>query len=250
MKILIAIPSKRRADVLEKNALKWVQHTGLDFQIFIEQDDFSEYEKISKNLIILPEYKRGLGYAKTIIKEYAEKNNYDLIIKIDDDVSGWTDYRRQLKGEEAGKRFRQTIRECEIAFEKYPDIAVIAFPYSFQMFEKRSFERTKRVQTAYIARTAYFHVDTRISVFEDFAVGINAITKNKLVMLYGMSGIVMGIPVGGGTGGHQSYDRAIQAEKEIEVLREIYPPLSFRKVEKPWIYEPDLASIKKIGFYK
>lgn len=250
-KILIAIPSKKRADVLKKNALSWIPFTGLNFVVFIEKEDFIAYQEFvdQSNLIILPESMKGLGYSKSIIKQYAEKNGYDIIVKIDDDVSGWTDFRSRLRGQEASDRFKVIMQEVIHLFEENPEVVVVSFPYAFQMFEPRQFKKDKRVQTAYICRTEYFHADPRISAFEDFAVGLNAIVQGKLVVKYGMSGIVMGVKVGGGEGGHQSYNREVQALSEIDVLREIYPPLRFRAVKKIWKYEPDLRSVK-VGYYR
>lgn len=252
MKILIAIPSKKRAEILKKNALSWVTLTGMDYKIFIEAEDCIDYTRTLKEeekIWILPEDNRGLGYSKTIIKQYAERNGYDLIFKIDDDVSGWTDFRTKLNPEQSAERFKSIVLECVHLFENHKDVAVISFPYAFQMFEQVQFKKTKRVQTAYICRTEDFHADENISVFEDFAVGLKVVTSNKLVMIYGMSGIQMGVKVGGGTGGHQSFDREAQALKEIELLRKIYPPLAFRMVDKIWKYEPDMRSIK-FGYYK
>lgn len=250
MKVLISIPSKKRSDVLKKNAYSWVKLTGLDFVIFVEKEDEADYEEFfGSKIFVLPESNKGLGYCKDVIKQYAVRNDYDIIVKIDDDVSGWTDYRTKLSPEQSAEKFKFILSETIDLFNKNPEVVVVSFPYSFQMFEEKGFTKDKRVQTAYIARTDYFHADRRISAFEDFAVGLNAITKGKLVMKYGMSGICMGVKVGGGEGGHQSYNREQQAFSEIDVLREIYPPLKFRKVDKIWHYEPDLRSVK-VGFYK
>lgn len=254
MKILIAIPSKKRAEVLRKNALAWVRLTGIDFAVFVELEDLKDYremfqkEQVPLKIVCLNESSKGLGYSKVSIKKYADANGYDVIVKIDDDVSGWTDFRTKLTPQQSAEKFKFILSESIDLFNKNPDVVCVSFPYSFQMFEQKDFKKDKRVQTAYIARTEYFHADPRISAFEDFAVGLNAIVKQKLVMKYGMSGICMGVQVGKGEGGHQSYNRERQAYSEIDVLREIYPPLKFRKVDKIWHYEPDLRSVK-VGQY-
>lgn len=252
MKVLIAVPSKNRVDVLMKNTFRWLKLLDIDYMIFVEPQDINLYINAGielDHLYNLGENNKGLGFSKKTIEAYAKNFGYDLIFKIDDDISGWTDYRTKLEPVESAMRFKSIILECQHLFELSKDIVVVSFPYAFQMFEQMQFSKTKRVQTAYIARSEYFHSDTRISVFEDFAVGLNAIMNGKLVMKYGMSGICMGVKVGGGEGGHQSYNREQQAFSEIDVLREIYPPLKFRKVDKVWQYEPDLKSVK-FGYYK
>ncbi len=250
MKILVAIPSKNRVDILKENTLSWVKYIDVDWMVFVEPQDLMNYRLTvgTKNCIPLDENNKGLGYSKTIIKNYAEKYDYDLVFKLDDDVKGWTEFRKILKGKEAAERFNKNLEDIVEIFEQQPQVAVVSFPYSFQMFEQFLFKKNKRVQTCYITRIEDFHTDPRISVFEDFSVGLKAIVSQKLVLWYGMSGIAMGVKVGGGTGGHQDFDRKERALKEIEVLREIYPPLAFREVNKIWCYEPDLKSLK-IGLY-
>lgn len=254
MKTLVAIPSKNRIDILKANALKWLEHIEADWKVFVEPQDYRNYvpflashSEAPTHIVALMENNRGLGYSKQSIKDYAKAHGYDLIFKVDDDISGWTDFRKVLKGKEGAAQFNKNLKEIVEAFEKHPQLAVVSFPYSFQMFEEFQFKKTKRVQTAYITRVEDFHADPAISVFEDFSVGLNAIVQGKLVLYYG-SGISMGVKVGGGEGGHQSFDRQERAMKEIEELRKIYPPLGFRKVDKIWGYEPDLKSVK-IGLY-
>ena len=45
-------------------------------------------------------------------------------------------------------------------------------------------------------------------------------------------------------GGMFDFDRSKLVTQEAELLRKIYPPLIFRKVDKPWKIEPDMKSIK------
>lgn len=255
MKILVAIPSKNRVDILKENALSWLKYIDADWKVFVEPQDYAKYlpflgghSEEPSHIVALSENDQGLGFSKQCMKEYAVAQGYDLVFKLDDDVKGWTEFRKILKGKEAAERFNKNLKDITEMFEKQPQVAVVSFPYSFQMFEQYLFKKNKRVQTCYITRTEDFHADPRISVFEDFSVGLKAIVSQKLVLWYGMSGIAMGVKVGGGTGGHQDFDRKERALKEIYVLREIYPPLAFREVDKVWCYEPDLKSLK-IGFY-
>lgn len=251
MKVLIAIPSKKRAEVLKKNALVWLIHIeSVDWKVFIEKEDFLDYARIlpADKLVILEETNQGLGYAKTIIKNYALNNGYDFIFKVDDDIKGWTDFRKTLEPKESAEKCEGFVKIITQYMKETPAIGAVSFPYSFQMFSQFDYKKTKRVQTAYITNVEDFYADPKVSVFEDFAVGLSVMVKGKMVLYYGESGISMGVKVGGGEGGHQSFDRQERAMKEIEELRKIYPPLAFRKVNKIWCYEPDLKSVK-IGFY-
>lgn len=245
MKLLIAIPSKNRALTLFQNALRWVEKTGIDYAVFIEPQDKERYEIIrAKNVVFLAENDQGLGYAKQQIKEYALKNNYTHVFKVDDDVRGFTNYRNRLKEpEEIAKHVNKILTDIERAFEKYPQIKAVGFPYSFEMYDKKVWEVTKRLQTSYVVKTEDWYVNPKVSTFEDMATGISIIAKGGLLMRYCMAGIDQGVKVGGGAGGCQSFDRAAQALVEVEEMRKIYPPLKFKKVDKPWKIEPDMSSV-------
>lgn len=244
MKILIAIPSKNRIEVLKKNALSWVPHVGMDWRVFVEPQDLEKYSEVPmSNVEVLPHNDQGLGYAKAKIREFALKNGYTHIFKIDDDVKGFTNYRASLSAEGMINWFHEFMQDVSEAFERYPRIKAVSFNYSFEMYERKQWEVTKRVQTAFIVEAESMYVNPNISVFEDFATGLAIIAKGGMVMRYGYAGIQMGVKVGGGEGGHQSFDRAAQALREVEELRKLYPPLAFRKVDKAWKIEPDLSSV-------
>lgn len=244
MKLLIAIPSKNRVDILKANTLQWVKDVGVDWVVFVEPQDIGTYASVlGENFFVLNANDKGLGYCKQAIKDYALANGYTHIFKLDDDIKGFTNYRTKLKGAEIPQYIAECLPILMDAFRVYPQVKAIAFPYSFEMYERKRWEVVKRVQTAYIVETESMLVDPAISVFEDFATGLDIISKGGLVLKFGLMGIDMGVKVGGGSGGHQSFDRAERARAEIEPMRKIYPPLKFRKVDKPWQIEPDLTSI-------
>lgn len=256
MKILIAIPSKNRVETLAKCALPWVVMLDevadlsdeIVWKVFVEPQDIEKYNTIiaMDKLVNIQDNNRGLGYAKNFIKNYAIENGYDLILKLDDDVKGFTKMRAGFKTPtEASENFAFLCNKIVPIFQDYANLGAVAFPYNNELYELGStFEKTKRLQTTYFIRPELFAVDPAINVFEDFATGLNVLVKNKVLLKYKWAGQVLGVKVGGGTGGHQAYDRKEQAYKEIELLRKIYPPLKFRKVDKPWEVEPDIKSIK------
>jgi hypothetical protein len=248
MKILIAVPSKNRVDILQKNAWPWLRlldPAKYEVKIFVEPQDTQIYHcHFPSNIISIPYNNKGLGYAKLAMKNYAFSNGYDVVFKVDDDVEGFSNYRDTRTPEETAAWLNEYHEVFVKAFSK-KDLGVIAFPYSFQMFEKgKGVKPTKRVQTAYLCRNDYMSYLPEISVFEDFTVGLHCLVDGKRILLFDNCGIQMGVKVGGGTGGHQSFDRKEQAYKEIDLMRQLYPPLKFKKVDKPWEVEPDIKSIK------
>lgn len=249
MKILLAIPSKNRADILQKFALRWASLVQcVDVVVFLEPQDINKYRLITDfkfNIQTLPENNRGLGFAKDCIQGYARGNGYDLVFKVDDDTAGFSNYRSKSKTPEESAAIVNSFLSKFIAqFEKYPNLKAISFPYDFQMFSKFEFEPAKKCQSSYLVRTEYLCSPYEFSVFEDFAIGLNILVKGGKLLKYGMSGQQVGVPVGKGKGGLQDFDRAELAKKDADMLRKLYPPISFKKVNKPWGIEPDMRSIK------
>ncbi len=254
MKILIAVPSKNRAKILKDNAYEWLRHIasmGWDVAIFIEPQDVPQYlaefqgdNNPGLSFPTLPENDMGLCYAKKRIKKYAEERGYDLIFKVDDDVRGFTHWRKNTKGQECAMVVAGFLERFLKDFSQHLSLSAIGFPYSHELFEAYDLKPTKRLQTAYIVRTEYYCAPIESSFFEDFAVGINILVSGGKIFRYGRSGIHCGVKVGGGTGGLQDFDRAGKAAAEIDELRKLYPPLKAKKVDKPWGFEPDLRSVK------
>lgn len=246
-KTLIYIPTKNRVEILKKNTFPWVllvKHADVCFTI--EPQDMDQYSFLPpENVLPLEENDQGLGYANEVVKRFAGEKGYEYIFKIDDDVKGFTQWRKVLAtSEEIAEHVDAVIEEAENSFKEHENLKAITFPYSFQLFEEKDWELTKRVQTAYIVRTGDYYATKDLSVFEDFAVGISILVKGGKIALNTRVGIDLGVPVGGGTGGHQSFDRYKRSVEDAFKLRKLYPPLRFKKVDKKgWAIEPDLRSI-------
>lgn len=245
MRLLIAVPSKNRWETFRKNAYSWAFKTKYPARLFLEPQDVIKYDDEEEETIVLEENNRGLGYAKAQIKLYAEREGYDLVFKLDDDISGFSGFRSRLKGEEMITHFEQEVDKIIKLFQEKKSLAAVGFPYDFQMF-RNQMTSTVRLQTAYIVRTKLMDSDSNLSVFEDFGEGISKIAKGFVMVRWPNLGIQMGVPVGGGTGGHQSYDRGPKAELEARYLAKKYPGLQFKRVDKEWKVEPDLSSVRKL----
>ena len=245
MKLLIAIPSKNRVEILMNNTLLWVPSCDIDWKVFVEPQDFEKYKTIlaEEKLVNIGQNDQGLGFAKQFIKDFAKVGGYTHIFKVDDDIKGFTKYRKKLDPPRTAQWVKEFTKDIEKSLELHPQVKCVSFPYSFEMYEKKHWEVAKRVQTAFIIETDWLYVNPKVSVFEDFATGLSVLVNGGLVAKFCMAGINMGVKVGGGTGGHQSYDRFERAKLEAEELRKLYPPLNFRLVNKPWKIEPDMTSI-------
>lgn len=247
MKILLAIPSKNRVDILGKFTYQWLKDLPFDWRIFVEPQDEQEYVACFGRIgvVCLGEDNRGLSYSAKCIKTYAKQNNYDLVFKIDDDVKSFTGFREKGSIDRTVELLKEKIEIFIKWFEEKPNLGAIAFPYSFQMFEKQECVLTKRIQSCYVARTELFTPDDyEFQVFQDFATGINCLLKGKKIVKYNLLGQDLGIAVGKESSPWKNRDRETLARQDCDNLRKLYPPIAFRRVDKPWKIEPDLRSIK------
>lgn len=234
MRILAIIPSKGRPENIKKNILPFMARLGIDYRIFVEEREEGEYD--FENIVTIPEFDQGLGYSLLCAKNYAKQNDYDLIFKIDDDVS-------------AIGEIEEDLPEILGVFEnpKYKNIAAVCFPYSFEFYSKSEalFTRlNKRLQTSYIIRTDQFRPSREISTFEDFYQFLGIRSRGKLSLLCSKHMIKCN-PVGKGNGGLQDFDRSEMALKEINIFRRKDPKIKVvHKPNKPWKMEPKFVGDK------
>lgn len=262
MKLLIAIPSKGRASSIYKKTLRWAVRTGFDVRVFVEPQEIKEYRDAAnlgnydnytdvtdEHFVDIEKTDQGLGYAKQFIKDYATKNGYDLVFKMDDDVLRFTGRGRAKPDEAMIMDFAEMVATCRSTFGKYPDVGAIGFPYSFELWEVKEWTALNaRLQTCYIIRTDL--IQSGFNALEDFAQYVYLRSLNKVTLRYGKLGIAC-TKIGSNVGGHQAFDREALTNEEMPKLREIYPALKFKPVKgKTWSIEPDLTGeffgVKKI----
>lgn len=247
MKFLVAIPSKNRLETLTKFTWAWAKLLDFDVRVFVEPQDEELYLSAipRANLVNIGANNMGLGFAKKYIQSYAKENGYELVFKLDDDTKSFTDVRKGLSQEESARFMNTMLPTMILMFQEKKNLGAIAFPYSFQMFDvSQAFSPAKKMQSSYLVRTDLLCSPYEFSVFEDFSVGLWCLTKGYKILKFNLSGQVQGVAVGAGTGGIQDFNRGELVPKEAELLRKIYPPLNFKKVDKPWGIEPDMRSIK------
>ena len=226
MRVLVIIPSKGRADVFKNYGKKFVDSLGLDSIVVLEKEDYDLYEHPNK--LMLKKSNAGIGYSLFHGKQYAKENKYDLIFKIDDDVSSIGNIREDLK-------------IIISYFKKYPKLGAVCFPYDFEFYNKSDKLFThinKRIQTCYLIRVDSFRPMEGVNTFEDFSQFFHIVNNNEFTLFCAKHAIKCK-PVGSGSGGCQAFDRKKQAEKEIEYFKSIDPTIKvIIKENKPWYYEP------------
>lgn len=231
MKCLVFIPSKGRPENIKKFVLPFMGRLKLDYKIFVEPQDASKYP--FDNVEVIGANDRGLGYATSCAKAYAENAGYDLMFRVDDDVKG------------IGS-IENDIHKVIDAF-KIEKVGAVVFPYSFEFYSKSTklFTRVnKRSQTCYIIRTKIFRPSTEVSTFDDFYQYL-LLRNDGYDTLFCSKHLIDCAPVGSGSGGLQAFDRQEMAKKEIAIFRAIDPTIDIiTKPNKPWKYEPKFTDNK------
>jgi hypothetical protein len=225
MNCLVAIPSKSRPENIKSFVLPFVKRLKLDYKIFVEPQEINSYN--FENVVSHEENNIGLGGALVSIKKYAEKNNYDVILKLDDDVKAIGEIEKDLDKIEKAMSLSQ--------------ISAICFPYAFEFYAKsdKMFTReNKRLQTAYFIKTKKFRPSKDVSTFEDFYQFLQIVNNNEKT-LYCSKHLINCQIVGKGKGGLQLFDRSEMAKKEIAIFRKIDSTITvITKPDKSWKYEP------------
>lgn len=231
MKCLVCIPSKGRPNNISKYVESFMKRLGLDYRIFVEPQDAGQYK--FENVVLLDANDKGLGYATSFAKAYAEEKGYDLIFKIDDDTKAIG---------EIEKDWSRVIKAFNIK-----KVGAIVFPYSFEWYAKsdKLFTRAnKRIQTCYIIRTNLWRPTEAVSTFEDFYEFL-LLRNDNYDTLYCSKHLIDCAPVGGGVGGLQMFDRSEMALNEINIFKSIDPTIKvISKPDKPWKYEPKFTDKK------
>lgn len=231
MKILVCIPSKSRPENIKTHTLPFVKRLGLDYKIFIEPQDSYIYN--FENVVQHEKNNIGLGGALVSCKNYAKKNNYDIILKIDDDVKGIGEIEKDID------KIKKAL--------SIDAVSAICFPYDFEFYaktEKMFTRENKRLQTAYFIKTDRFRPSENVSTFEDFYQFLQIINKGEKT-LYCSRHTIKCKPVGKGEGGLQLFNREEMAKKEIDIFKSIDPSISvIVKKDKSWKYEPKFTDNK------
>lgn len=242
MRVVSIVPSKGRPDLLSSTTLSWLCLSKHDWLVVVEPQEAAAYLRVvpQDRMLILDKNDQGLGYAKWFIKQYLADTDYDAAMKLDDDIKTLHDRGSRKAPMECAAEYDRAIANGVDAFEEYPDVAAIGFPYRNEMYELKPWASVNtRLQTMYLVRKEWWVGDPRVSTFEDFHNYLVIRAANKMTLRYGLIGVDN--DVGETAGGLQSFDRHKLAEAEVAVLREIYPALQFKRVEgKRWGLEPIL----------
>lgn len=255
MKLLIAIPSRSRSELLEKCVLPWLLPClpgigDASLAIFVEPQQHYEYSKVvdPTHLVDLPFSDKGNEFACDWIGHYAVENKFDLVLKLDDDVRGFVQRFSARKNLEKSQTiFLDMIEDCRPMFEKEQRLGGIGYPYAHQMWEvKKWLSVNSRLQTCYMVRASHMRTPyEHLQHWEDFYRFLRILNMNQLTLRYGLAGIECE-PVGKTPGGCQDFDRASQAQKSMAYLNRMWPGIAWKRTDHSWGVEPDFKGTRSL----
>lgn len=186
MKVLLAIPSYKRAYQIEKRTAYWLkQLVGIDWKVFVRESEYLYYSQIipEQNLVEI----NVNSFRETInaIGEYAIKNGYDLVHKVDDDMS----FKRMGNSKKAdcAMVYMDLYKEIVTEFETNPQLGVVTVskPMYHVMGKMRGFQRrNKAVYGNFMIKPKYMYMPDGIELFDDIFFTLKVLQDNLETATY------------------------------------------------------------------
>ena len=229
MRLLLAIPSHNRAYSCMKK-LFWLKDFQYDWKIFCEQDQAMYYtQSVGESNIV--ETPNGSGLMGQIyhIGRYADQKNYDLVLKMDDDMRFHLD-----KGKKEDTH-NVVSDYCDKAIEQFKSESIGLITVSKYMeyrYGKREgfILRNRAVYGNYMTRTKYLlKMIPELLLFDDLWISIECQLDGKEILTY-LEAYEDAL-THTNAGGLQTYNRDEMSRQSFLIASDIYPLIT--ELEKP-----------------
>jgi hypothetical protein len=230
MKTLIAIPSYNRPYEIEKRTLYWVRQMNYHWAVFVYESQAKYYRQITgRNHIVTCEDGLGLVGKMKKVHEYAELNNYDLVLKIDDDMKFSRD---GAKKTDAAQVCTDYLDEVIPLFNEEVGLINVAKPMSYRYGPKEGFKiRKSPIYGNYLVRTSLMkNLRAELLLFDDLWVSVETKLAGLKILQY--MGAYEDAITHKNAGGLQSYDRDELGRRSYEYAKTIYPKIEILKDSK------------------
>lgn len=247
MKLLAAVLSKNRwrDNQIVRNTFSWLKYSSFDFKIFVEPSEYDYYCSAlgEENVESVGRDNINMGGSKVYIQKYALRNNYDLILKLDDDIwnwrdfkNGWYPYTGKSNGIPMDERkkacaefvFDHAMQDSIELFEECSDVGCISYFYGQMMFHKPGTKWVTwngRPATVYMTRADLLAPSrqSEIHQFEDFYTWYNLRKLGFVAPRYGLAGFHVDGNYGVNSGGLQDFNRKKMTVESMKIFKELYP---------------------------
>lgn len=246
MKLLVAVPSYNRPYDIEKRTGYWLKDLKqFDYKVFVEPSEAIYYEQsIGKDNIVVTKDGIGLVGQLVAIGNYAKKNGYDLVTKIDDD----TYYTLPKRGKAYGREIiENSLNDIVERFTNDKNLGVVGFASGMDyIFNKNvGFKKRKKpiYGTAVVRPEVFTSMDGRGKMFADLLISLSCKDLGmEIETHYGCQEQRITLK---NKGGLQSFNRTEIAKETYKIMLEKYPEITPLKDGK---YKDDFFDID-ISYY-
>lgn len=246
MKLLVAVPSRNRfrENEILRNTWSWLQHSKFDKKVFVEPDEYDDYCKAigKENVVMHKKNNIGIGGAKKSIQKYALKNGYDLVLKCDDDIWNWRDFKNgwyryhgnasgvpmsDRKKANAEDVFDRAMEDSIELFENYDEVGAVMYLYGQMMFHQPGTKWTNfnsRLATVFMSRANLLAPPRsgEVHQFEEFYTWLELRKKGFVAPQYGLAGFHVDGDSHMNSGGLQDFNRTKMTNESIAIFNELY----------------------------
>ena len=223
MKVLVAIPSYKRPYVIEKTTGFWLKElVDIDWKIFIREEEHMYYAQIfdNKHLEVIDVN----SYRETInaIGEYAVKNGYDLVHRIDDDMS----FKKLGMSKKANcakvyTDLHNEIKEQFILDENLYGVSIGKAIFHIMNKDKKWARENKSLYGNQWLRSGIMNLPKGIELFDDVFMTLEILKMNKKTLTY--CGAYEDAMVLKNAGGLQTINRNKLSRETIIEMQKIHP---------------------------
>jgi hypothetical protein len=223
MKILVAIPSYNRPYEIENKCGYWLkQLKNIEWKVFVREDQFLYYEQVipEENLVSIDVN----SYRETInaIGEYARDHNYDLVHRIDDDMS----FKKMglSKKVNASEVYKQIYHDVPAQFEQNTNLYGVSVSKPMTHIREREKVWIKRNKCLYgnqWLRPSIMYLPEGIELFDDVFMTLKILQEGKETLTY--AGAYEDSVVHKNAGGLQSIDRNKISRETIKEFQKYFP---------------------------
>jgi len=223
MKVLVAIPSYNRPYDIEKRCGYWLkQLKDIDWRVFVRPDQYMYYSQVipEKHLVEID----VTSYRETInaIGSYAVQNGYDLVHRVDDDMS--FKMLGKAKKEHSVMVYETLYKEIVEKFKSDPDLYGVSVSKPMHHIRNKETKWTRQNKALYgnqWLRPEILYLPTGIELFDDIYMTLLILDMGKKTLTY--SGAYEDAVVLKNSGGLQSINRNELSRKTISCMSIIFP---------------------------
>ena len=244
LRLLIAIPSYSRPNECKKHFTFWSNYNddNTDVIYFVEPRQYKEYKKaIPFAKIIKTKDNCLLNGQKLAIKNYAIKNKYIWVLKLDDDVSYFSSRGKRFEGRDEIIK----LKIYRLLNSLKENIGALSIPYRNELYDNiygvAVSKNNAKLQSSYFIRPLL--IETKYNYVEDFAQSCFVIKNGYKCPRTGLFGQALSIRVAQpNSGGFANNNRKLLTTTETLKLISEYKNISYKD-------DPDLGLTPIISKY-